>query len=313
MKTVRTLVTGGAGFIGSHLVEALVERGEDVTVLDDLRGGSIANLDSVMDRIRFEEGDVLGTDLHALLASNGFDSIFHLAGTAYVPPSVKDPIYDFRMVAEATLRMLDAVRRTGGTATLVYTSSAAIYGEPKTLPITEDVPPAPVSPYGLHKYTAEQEVRLFAELYGMRTASARLFSVFGPRQHKQVIFDFVRKMVESPECIDAFGDGTQMRDFVYVTDVVRALIHIRDFAPMNGEVFNVASGTEITTAALIDLVASALRLSPEVRWSGTVRPGDPNRWVASIDRLRAIGYEPATSLAEGIRSTVAWARDAVPR
>ncbi|MHB8510924.1 MAG: NAD-dependent epimerase/dehydratase family protein [Actinomycetota bacterium] len=305
---MKSLVTGGAGFIGSHLVEALVARGDDVTVVDDLRNSNIENLSSIIDRVAFEDSDLLSMDLQMFLKEHSFDAIFHLAGTAYVPPSVEDPIYDFRAVAEATLKVLDAARRCSPSSKIIYTSSAAIYGDPATLPIHEGLPPAPVSPYGLHKYAAEQEARLFAELYGMRTASARLFSVYGPRQRKQVIFDLIRKTIASPDCIEAFGDGTQVRDFIFVTDVVSALLCISENGPMNGEVYNVASGSEVTTAQLVDLVAAALGLHPRVAWSGSVRPGDPHRWIASIERLRSIGFEPATSLAEGVARTVEWAR-----
>ncbi|HEX9696759.1 MAG TPA: NAD-dependent epimerase/dehydratase family protein [Actinomycetota bacterium] len=308
---MNVLVTGGAGFIGSHLVEALVARGDDVTVLDDLRGGTIGNLDAVIGRVRFEEGDLLGTDMKALLASGGFATVFHLAGTAYVPPSVEDPIYDFRLVAEGTLKVCDAVRRASPSTTLIYTSSAAVYGDPESLPITEEHRIAPVSPYGLHKYTAEQEVRLHAELYGVPAASARLFSVYGPRQRKQVIFDFARKIAVNPARIEAFGDGTQVRDFVYVGDVVRALLRIASEAPLHGEVYNVATGRGISTGELLAMVAATLDADPDVVWSGSVRPGDPDKWLASIERLRGIGYEPATTLEDGIAATVAWARELI--
>ncbi|HVL88839.1 MAG TPA: NAD-dependent epimerase/dehydratase family protein [Actinomycetota bacterium] len=308
---MNVLVTGGAGFIGSHLVEALVARGDTVTVLDDLRGGTIANLDAVAGDVHFEEGDLLGADLPALLAGGGFDTVFHLAGTAYVPPSVEDPVYDFRLVAEGTLKVCDALRRHSPSSTLVYTSSAAVYGDPESLPITEDHRVAPVSPYGLHKYTAEQSVRLHAELYGLRTASARLFSVYGPRQRKQVIFDFARKIAASPSRIEAFGDGTQVRDFVYVGDVVRALLRIASGGPLRGEVYNVATGRGISTGELLAMVAATMNAEPEVVWSGSVRPGDPDKWLASIERLRSIGYEPATSLEDGIAATVAWARELI--
>lgn len=308
---MNVLVTGGAGFIGSHLVEALVARGDAVTVFDDLRGGTIANLDAVIGSIHFEEGDLLATDMKALLASGGFDTVFHLAGTAYVPPSVEDPIYDFRLVAEGTLKVCDAVRRSSPSSKLIYTSSAAVYGDPESLPIAEDHRIAPVSPYGLHKYTAEQEVRLHAELYGLRTASARLFSVYGPRQRKQVIYDFARKISADPSRVEAFGDGTQVRDFVYVGDVVRALLRIQSDAPMRGEVYNVATGRGISTGELMTLVARSLGADPQVVWSGSIRAGDPDKWLASIERLRGIGYAPATELEVGVAATVAWAKETI--
>jgi UDP-glucose 4-epimerase len=300
---MRALVTGGAGFIGSHLVEALVARGDDVTVIDDCRNGSQENLASVTGRIALVDADVLTTDLTSYVNT---DVVFHLAGTAYVPPSVDDPIMDFRATAEATLRVLEAVRHSDARPKVVYTSSAAIYGDPAVLPITEDLPPAPVSPYGLHKYAAEQEVRLFAQLYGMRTASARLFSVYGPRQRKQIIFDVVRKIHANRNRIEAFGDGTQVRDFVYVGDVVGALLTIVENAPMRGDIYNVASGAGVTTARLIGLIAEALEADPEVAWTGDVRPGDPHKWLASVAKLRSIGYEPRVPLVEGIAATVRW-------
>jgi UDP-glucose 4-epimerase len=308
---VKVLVTGGAGFIGSHLVEHLVAAGDDVTVIDDLRNSSKANLEGVAAQIAIIESDVLGTDIASLVAEAGFDRIFHLAGPAYVPPSVTDPVGDNTATVGTTLRMLEAIRHASPRTQLVYTSSAAIYGDPATQPIHEDLPPAPVSPYGLHKYTAEQEVRLYSMLYGLRTASARLFSVYGPRQHKQVIFDMVRKVVANPERIEAHGDGTQVRDFVFVTDVAHALAHIADNAPSKGEAYNVASGEPVTIADVILMVCEALGADPEIVWSGAVRPGDPEKWIPSIDKLRAIGFEPSIRTAEGIRRTVAWARDVV--
>lgn len=304
---MKVLVTGGAGFIGSHLVEHLVAGGDAVTVLDDLRNSSKTNLSSVLGRIEVVTADVAGGGLRALVAEAGFDRIFHLAGPAYVPPSVEDPVGDNNATVGTTLEVLEAIRHHSPRTQLVYTSSAAIYGDPATQPIHEDLPPAPVSPYGLHKYTAEQEVRLYAMLYGLRTASARLFSVYGPRQRKQVIFDIVRKIVASPARIEAHGDGTQVRDFVYVTDVVGALVHIAGNAPSRGEAYNVASGEPVTIADVITMVCAALGAAPEIVWSGSVRPGDPEKWIPSIERLRAIGFSPSVRTAEGVRRTVEWA------
>jgi UDP-glucose 4-epimerase len=306
---VKVLVTGGAGFIGSHLVSRLVAAGDEVTVLDDLRSSSKANLEAVAAQITIITEDVLGADMSSLVAEGRFDRLFHLAGPAYVPPSIEDPAGDHRATVGATLKVLEALRHESPSTQLIYTSSAAIYGDPATQPIHEDLPPAPVSPYGLHKYTAEQEVRLYAVLYGLRTASARLFSVYGPRQHKQVIFDMVRKVVASPDKIEAHGDGTQVRDFVFVTDVAAALAHIAEHAPSHGEAYNVASGEPVTIAAIIEMVCEALGATPEVVWSGAVRPGDPEKWIPSIEKLRALGFTPEVRTAEGIRRTVAWAKD----
>ncbi len=303
---MNVLVTGGAGFIGSHLVEALVARGDEVTVLDDLRGASISNLDAVLDRIRFEQADLVETDLAPHV--RGAERIFHLAANAYVPPSVENPRYDFDLNLGVTVRLLDAMRLAPNPPSLVFASSAAVYGNPQSIPMTEEHPFVPLSPYGVHKLAAEQEVRVFSELYGIRASSVRLFASYGPRQRKQVVFDLIRKVEANPNEIEVHGDGTQVRDFVFVSDVVEALLAVAGDAPGRGEAYNVGTGRGVTISDLVGEICRAMGESPRIRWTGSVRPGDAEAFVADISRLESVGYRPRVSIGEGVGRVVAWVR-----
>jgi UDP-glucose 4-epimerase len=299
---VRALVTGGAGFIGSHLVERLVARGDHVTVVDDLRSSTNDNLSAVSDRISFVRGDAAAA---AALAGQQ-DLIFHLAAPAYVPPSVEDPISDLRANVEQTLVLLNAVRKLAHMPRIVHVSSAAVYGHPNVQPIREECPPSPVSPYGVDKFAAEEHVRVAALLHGVRATILRYFPVYGPRQRKQVVFDVINKIAASPARIEVFGTGQELRDFCFVDDVVAATVLAGDRAPARGEVYNVGSGTMVTIAKVVDSIARAMNVEPEIVFTGSVRPGDSERMVADVGRLRALGYEPAVSIESGIARTVAW-------
>lgn len=301
--TSRVLVTGGAGFIGTHLVHRLVADGADVTVVDDLSGPSARPVPNGVHWFRLRLPD---PRLRALVAEGRFDRIYHLAGAAYVPPSIDDPAGDLGNNAEVTLDLLEAVRHGSPRTPLLFTSSAAVYGSPTVLPIAETTPIVPVSPYGVSKYAAEQYVSLYARLHGLRTASLRLFSVFGPGQRKQVVFDLIARLAADPARLEVIGTGTEMRDFVFVEDVVGAAIAVMGGAPLEGEVYNVASGTGVTIAGLVEQVVAVLGVRPEVVWTGEVRPGDALHWVADITRLRALGFAPATTLAAGVRRVAEW-------
>jgi UDP-glucose 4-epimerase len=304
--TSRVLVTGGAGFIGTHLVRRLVADRADVTVVDDLSAPSARPVPTDVTWYRLRLPD---PRLRALVAEGRYDQVYHLAGAAYVPPSIEDPAGDLGNNAAVTLDVLEAVRRGSPATPVVYTSSAAVYGSPTVLPIAESTPIIPVSPYGVSKYAAEQYVSLYARLHGLRTASLRLFSVFGPGQRKQVVFDIIAKLANDPLHLEVIGAGTEMRDFVYVEDVVAAAIAVMNQAPLHGEVYNVASGTGISIRDLVAAVIAELGLSPQVRYTGETRPGDALHWIGDVARLKAVGYSPAVSLGEGVRRVAAWYRE----
>jgi UDP-glucose 4-epimerase len=301
----RAVVTGGAGFVGSHLVERLVAVGAHVAVVDDCRTGRIQNLEAVRSRVQLED-----RPLAEVLASpdliSGTEVIFHLAANPYIPPSVEDPAYDYRLNLDATFRLLEVLRTMERPPRLVYASSAAVYGNPSRLPIRESDPTVPISPYGVSKLAAERYVAVFSTLYGISASSVRLFSVYGPRQRKQVVYDLLDRLHADPRRLEVIGDGTQERDFTYVDDVVEAMLLVADRAPGEGEVFNVASGSTHSIAQLVDGVCEALGISPEVCYTGSVRPGDADRWSVDIATLASLGFEPRTDLAQGLRATRDW-------
>jgi len=302
----KVLVTGGAGFIGSHLVEVLLARNACVTVIDDLRTGSLANIDPCLPRIEFIQKDFCDPEMLEWIAGGTFDVIFHLAANAYVPPSVENPMYDFELNMYSSLKLIDQMRQSGAASRLVYMSSAAVYGNPVRNPITEDDLTIPISPYGVGKLAVERYVHVFAQLYEVKAASARPFSVYGVRQRKQIVYDLIQKLRANPRRLMMFGDGTQERDFSYVSNVTEALIAIAERGELAGEVYNLASGQAISTRELALKIASAMGLDPVLEYTGNVRAGDPDKWQANIDRSLALGYSPSVCLEEGIQKVIDW-------
>ncbi len=302
------LVTGGAGFIGSHLVEELVRRRSRVTVVDNLTTGAERNLASVRGHMDLRTLDLRTDDLRPVLTGARIDLIFHLAGNAYVPPSVDNPRWDFETNTLGTLNLLEAVRDKAPQARIVYTSTAAVYGEGSSKAFLEEDPTVPVAPYGVSKLASERYVAVYAQLYGLRTASVRLFPVYGPRLRKQVVYDLIRKVHENQNELFIHGDGSQVRDCNHVSNVVHALLMVADGAPLQGEVYNVAGDEPVSVHDLARLICEAMGAAPRFIYSGSVRPGDAQRWVADIGRLRRLGYRPSMALAEGLNNTVAWFR-----
>jgi UDP-glucose 4-epimerase len=306
MQGARVLVTGGAGFVGSHLAEVLVRRGADVTVVDNLTTGRLDNLQASDGRIHFRKADFQDPAFLYWMGGEGFDFLFHLAANAYVPPSVRDPWFDFRLNLMGTLALLENLRKTQSSTKFILASSAAVYGNPVDLPICEQAPTVPISPYGVGKLAAERYVDVFAKTYQIRSASARLFSVFGPRQRKQVVYDIVRKLHADPTRLPLYGDGTQERDLIYVTNAAEALVLIAERGAMAGEVYNVASGASITIRDLAWRLASCMKADPVLDFAGQMRAGDPDKWLANIDKLTALGFSPRVALDQGLQQVVDW-------
>lgn len=301
------LVTGGAGFIGSHLAEMLEARGLHVTILDSLVTGRLEHLQHLQ-HAEFVELDLLSRDLEDFFISRRPDLILHFAGSGYVPTSVERPYFDFSANLHATIRLLDLVRKYCPGAAFIYASSAAVYGEPLFNPTDENCPTNPISPYGVSKLAAERYVSVYARLYGLRAASMRLFSVFGPRHRKQVVFDLIDRLHRNPMLLEVLGDGAQQRDFNYVTDVLAAALVILNGGALQGEAYNVGSGQVRSIDDLVTAIVAATGHSPSIKYSGSTRPGDPDRWEADISRLRELGYKPVVPFLEGIRRTIDWYR-----
>jgi UDP-glucose 4-epimerase len=300
------LVTGGAGFIGSHLCKALVRRGVQVTVVDNLSNSGLEGVQEIADRIDFHELDIRSSVFRDLLLTGDFDVIFHLAANAYVPPSIENPDCDFQTNLVAPFRLLETLRGSGSSSTLIVASSAAVYGNPSRIPILETDLTVPISPYGVSKLAMERYVSVYSRVYGLRAASLRLFSAYGPRQRKQIVYDFIKKISNSPSELVILGDGTQVRDLVYVEDVVQAALTVLDSAPLHGEVYNVSGGRGYSTREIAETMTEVMGLSPRFHYTGSTRPGDPEKWIACIDRIRALGFSPRISLAEGMKRTIEW-------
>jgi nucleoside-diphosphate-sugar epimerase len=307
---MHALVTGGAGFIGSNLVRQLLNEGHDVTVLDNLTSGAVGNLATCPEAI-FIHGDVRNaTDVER--AVNGTQVVFHLAASVGNKRSIDNPLLDAEINVLGTLRLLEAARRHG-VKKVVASSSAGIFGELKTLPIREDHPAEPDSPYGASKLCAEKEGLAYAKLYGMEVVCLRYFNVYGPSQrfdaYGNVIPIFVFQMLRG-EPVTIFGDGEQTRDFVNVRDVVQANIKAATTPGVSGA-FNIGSGTRISINALVERLKAAGGLNPVVGY-GPPRAGDVRDSLADISAARrAFGFEPAVPMDEGLPEYIRWARTEV--
>jgi nucleoside-diphosphate-sugar epimerase len=319
VKTARFLVTGGAGFIGSHLVEALLARGESVRVLDDLATGTAKNLatseERSAERIDIMRGDIRDLDtVRAAVA--GVEVVFHQAALASVPRSIADPLTSLLVNVVGTQHVLMAAR-DAGVRRVVYASSSSVYGNTDVLPKHEELPSRPMSPYALHKSTGEQLCVLFAQLYGLETVALRYFNVFGPRQdpaspYAAVIPRFLAAL-QKGRCPAIYGDGEQTRDFTFVANVVRANLLAAEAPAVVGQIINVGCGERISinrvlryAAALLGVEARAEYLAPRV--------GDVRDSLADITLARELlGYEPTVSFEEGLALTVEARRERPPQ
>jgi nucleoside-diphosphate-sugar epimerase len=306
------LVTGGAGFIGSHLSEELVRRGHTVRVADSLITGKRSNLDHIRG-VEFLEGDLADMDF-AQRAVSGVQYVLHQAAIPSVPRSVKDPITSNRANVDATLNMLVA-SRDAGVRRLVFAGSSSAYGNTPTLPKHEDMPNNPLSPYALQKIVGEQYLQMFTTLYGLETVSIRYFNVFGPRQdpsspYSGVISVFAAALIENRSPM-IYGDGEQTRDFTYVANVVDGVLRACEADGASGEIINVATGGRISLNHLFRTMRDLVGGKVEPIYAET-RSGDVKDSQADITKAKKIlGYEPIVSFEEGLKRTVEWYRSTV--
>jgi UDP-glucose 4-epimerase len=303
----RVLVTGGAGFIGSHLVEALLARGRTVRVVDNLSTGHRSNLDHLERSFEWLEGDLADFEV-CRAAVEGVSDVLHQAAIPSVPRSVLEPLQSHESGPTATLNLLEAARMAGARR-FVFAASSSAYGDTEDLPKHEGMVPNPLSPYAAAKLSGEHYVRVYARTMGLDGVSLRYFNVFGPRQdpsspYSGVISLFSRLMAEG-RAPTIYGDGSQTRDFTYVANIVQAnLMSLESDHPLGGEALNVGTGRRIS---LLDLVGSINRalgtdLVPEFR---PTRAGDVRDSQASLDRVKLVlGYEPSVDFEEGLRRTL---------
>ncbi len=307
---MRALVTGGAGFIGSHLVERLLELGHQVRVIDNFSTGRRENVGPFAGRIELHEADIRSLDA-VRSAVEGVEVVFHEAALASVPRSVDDPVTSNEVNVGGTLNVL-AASRDAGVRRVIYASSSSIYGDTPVLPKVETMPPAPGSPYAVGKLGGEYYCQVFSKLYGLPCVPLRYFNVFGPRQdptsqYAAVVPIFVAALLKGTAPI-VYGDGEQSRDFTYVANVVDANLLAAETDRGIGEVMNVACGATITVNELFVRLRDLIGATIDARYD-EARRGDVMHSFADIGKARELlGFDPNVSFEDGLERTVAWFR-----
>ncbi len=283
------LVTGANGFLGGYIADALAGAGHEVA-----RAGR-------------PEVEVPSPELARLVRERPPGLVVHCAGPASVAGSMEDPHRDFEGSVVVLSDLLELLRALPDPPRTLLLSSAAVYGEPRSLPIGEDAEPAPLSPYGFHRLACEVIAHEYHEIYGLPTAAMRIFSAYGEGLRRQILWDVCRRLLDEGEA-ELFGTGEESRDFVHASDVARAALAIADGGAFEGEHYNVASGRETTVAELAGLLARTLGLDPGViTFSGKRRAGDPANWRADIARVAALGFEPRVPIEDGATAYARWA------
>ena len=297
----RVLVTGGAGFIGSHLVERLGAEGAKVTAMDDL---SFGLRQSIPSRAKTVIADV--RDYEAVLAAvRHQELVFHLAASATTKESSMgwaDPVYDFNVNTLGTLNILRAVAEVKSGATVVFASSAAVYGQIHRMPIDEDHPTNPVSPYGVSKLAGEKYCLAYTHESAVPTVVIRIFNCYGPRQPRYVMHDLIMKLMDNPSVLKIIGDGRQTRDFCYIDDVVEGFLFATDYP---GEVFNIATGVPTSIMSVAETIRSIIAPDALIRPEGATWRGDIPTLLGDGSKLKKLGFAPRVSLDAGIRKLVA--------
>jgi len=298
----RVLITGVAGFLGRYISRHYFLQGWTVIGLDTVsqENSPITNLST------YHQIQLPDPALSSVLKSYNFDVCIHCAGRASVNLSVDDPGADFQSNTVVTFELLNSLRLYSPDCRLIFLSSAAVYGNPKTLPIKEDADIRPLSPYGFHKLQCELICEEFSSIYGLSTASARIFSAYGPGLRRQVIWDIFYKALSEPT-IRLQGTGSESRDFIHAEDIANAIACIAQNAAMEGEVYNVANSSEVSIRELAKLIISNLSFNGSLEFDGKVPVGVPSNWQSDISKLERLGYKTTIPLDQGIKQYKEWA------
>jgi nucleoside-diphosphate-sugar epimerase len=302
----RYLITGGAGFIGSHLVKHVLGAGGNVRVVDNLSTGFAKRLSQIRDSVQLVTADLADNSVAAEVVQD-VDYVLHQAAVPSVQRSVVDPVGTNRSNVTATLNLLENSRKAG-VRRFVYAASSSAYGDTEVLPKSEDMPANPLSPYALQKWVGERYCKLYHELYGLETVSLRYFNVFGPGQdpyseYSAVVPKFTTKLL-AKEPITVYGDGEQSRDFTYIDNVIQANLLALRAPNAPGEVCNIGCGQSVTLNQLIQILEELLKVRAQVTYA-PAKPGDVRHSLADITKAtRVLGYVPETEVEEGLRKTV---------
>jgi UDP-glucose 4-epimerase len=309
------LITGGAGFIGSKLAEELIKRGKIVRILDNLSSGDLSNINHLIKTgaVEFIKGDIRDKDI-IKKSSNDCDLIYHLAAQSSVPFSMENPDIDMEVNIKGTLNVLMIAKEIG--AKVVFTSSSTVYGIAKKIPTHEDVELNPYSFYGLSKMTAEYYCKLYSQHFNLPTVILRLYNVYGPRNNKGLIFDIYRKLMINPRRLEILGSGMQTKDYVYIDDVVEALLSAPELSKCKGDAYNIASGESYSVLDIAKFMIEILNLKDvEIvikggkSWIGDVEFTKPD--VSKAER--ELGWKAKTEIKEGLLKTIKWLEEKLGR
>jgi len=290
---MKIFIIGSKGFIGSHLITTMLTQNFDVIKID-----SSSDKHGTGQRSRIVE----------ILKINQPDVCINCSGAAHVPRSFDAPFNDFEKNTIMVYEILDAIRIHSPHTRFVHLSSAAVYGNPRTLPITETAPTMPISPYGFHKLAAEKICQEFTQLYGLKTISLRIFSAYGPGLRKQLIWDSYQKWKQSP-VVELFGSGDETRDFIFITDLCEAIITIIRNGDFNGNSINIASGISTSIRDIVTMLIHELGENKEIHFIDKKRTGDPDCWCADVRSLNELGFKIKTPLKIGVRTTAKWQKE----
>ncbi len=302
-KQKSILVTGVAGFIGRYVARYFSEQGWSVIGIDNSppENAPLANL-STYQRLQLPDAA-----LNSLLQEYTPDVCIHCVGRASVGLSVTDPLPDFYANTAITFEILNALRLSAPNCRFIYLSSAAVYGNPESLPVSEMQSLAPLSPYGFHKLQSEQLCQEFTKVYGLPTASMRIFSAYGPGLRRQVLWDICQKAI-TQKTVTLKGTGQESRDFIHALDIAKALMVVANSASMQGEVYNLASGSEVTILELANMILNVLEYDAIPEFDGIVPVGTPLNWQADVSKLATLGFSATVPLEQGIKTFANWCR-----
>lgn len=301
MKSV--LVIGVSGFIGRYIARYFSEQGWSVIGIDNSppENAPLANL------AKYYRLHLPDAELSKVLQENLPNLCIHSAGRASVGQSISDPRADFQSGTVLTFEILNSLRLYSPDCRFIFLSSAAVYGNPESLPIKENHSLAPISPYGFHKRQCEQLCLEFTKVYDIRTAIVRIFSAYGPGLRRQVLWDICQKAI-TQDSLQLQGTGEESRDFIHALDIAKALLVVAQSAPMEADIYNLASGREVAIAQLANLVLAALEYKHAPLFDGILPTGTPYNWQADITKLKALGYDPSVPLEKGIKTFANWCR-----
>ena len=295
---MKILIIGSKGFIGSHANRFFSAENEvwGADVVADDKDKKYYRLNPV------------NTNFEAIFIEKAFDLCINASGNGSVPVSINSPVFDFELNVTNTIKLLDAIRVHNPKCKYINISSAAVYGNPPGIPVTEDMPLLPLSPYGWHKLYSEQVSREYYYLYNLQTINLRLFSVYGEYLRKQLFWDIYQKCLRS-SYIELFGSGNESRDFIYIADLMEAIDCIVKRGLFNGEAVNIASGTETTIRSAAEIFCRQIDENISVKFNKIVKPGDPLNWRADISMVKSFGFESKTQINEGLSNTAKWLKE----